>query len=60
MIGTCANWGKNLDHSDYNIIKFDQNTGKSPGDLWWVCCFLHFSERPPANVGANDLQGVKS
>ena len=31
--GTVKNQRKNQDHSDYNIVKVCQNTGKSPGDL---------------------------
>ena len=32
-IGTVGNWRKNLDHSNYSIVKISQNTERSPGDL---------------------------
>ena len=43
------------DHLDYSIIKVDQSTEKSPGDLR-----LAFSEKPLANIGVKTLKVINN
>ena len=52
--GRTGNWRMCQDSPNYNITKIGQNTEKSPGDL----LSLRSSERPSANTGVENLQGV--
>ena len=42
-----------------NIIKIDQNTEKSPGDLVGTCYYSNYREKPLANVTVKNSQKSK-
>ena len=48
---TCA------DHPNNSIAANGQNTGKSPGDFWWLVV-TNSSERPSAKTDGKNSQGI--
>ena len=55
--GRVENRRTNRDHLNYNRIKIDQNTEKSPGDKK-TCCYSDSSEKPLANAGVKNSQEI--
>ena len=50
--GGLGNKRTNCDHPNDCIIKIDQNTEKSPGNL--TCCHSNSSEKPSGNAGVKN------
>ena len=46
------------DHPNYSIVKIDQNTEKSPGDLRRLAVTQNSCERKSANTDVKNSQGV--
>ena len=56
--GRLSNQRTSGDHAYHSIIKIDQNTEKSPGDIEETCYHSNSSERPSTNIVVKNLQGI--